>query len=102
MAGSFLLISDEHIVKQSKKSMLQNTNILSYQRGKPARKVAALTFSFFPTILNIFIYYLKFIYNDLLKIFNVVGNLMKKCGHHDLLLRRIAKVGRKVGSKKNN
>ena len=40
-------------------------------------------------------------YNDFLKNnkFNIVGNLKKKCGHHDRLFRRIAKVGRKVGVK---
>ena len=33
------------------------------------------------------------------KIFHIVGNLKKKCGHHDLLLSRIAKVGKKLGVK---
>ena len=45
-------------------------------------------------IYKYLIYYIKFLYNDFLKIF---GNL--KCGHLDLLFRRIAKVGRKVGVK---
>ena len=46
-----------------------------------------------------FINNLYLIYYDFLKIFNIVRNLKKKCGHHDLLLSRIAKVGRKVGFK---
>ena len=37
------------------------------------------------------------IYNDFSKIFKIV--VKKKCGHHDLLFRRITKVGRKVGVK---
>jgi len=45
-------------------------------------------------IYKYLIYYIKFLYNDFLKIF---GNL--KCGHLDLIFRRIAKVGRKVGVK---
>ena len=32
-------------------------------------------------------------------IFDIIGNLKKKCGHLDLLFRRIAKIVRKVGVK---
>ena len=44
----------------------------------------------------IFINSLFIIYYNFLKIFNTVENLKKRCGHHALLYRRIAKVGRKV------
>ena len=37
-------------------------------------------------------YFKFFIYNDFLRIFDIVGNLKTKCGHLDLLFRRIAKV----------
>ena len=51
----FLFISDKHIDKQSKISMLQN-NVYN----------------------SLFI-----IYYDFLRICNIVGNCRKKCGHHE-------------------
>ena len=45
------------------------------------------------------IFYEKFINNDFLKEFDIVGNWKIKCGecgHLNLLFGRIAKVGRKV------
>ena len=42
---------------------------------------------------------LCFIYNAFLKIFDIVGNLKKGCGYLDLLYKRVAKVGAKVGVK---
>ena len=33
------------------------------------------------------------------KIFNIIENLKQKCGYLDMLYRRIAKVGAKVGVK---
>ena len=63
----FLFISDEHIVKQSKQ--------VCYK--------------------IIFINSLFIIIYDFLKIFNIVGNLRKKCGHHEKSWR---KVGVKVAT----
>ena len=45
------------------------------------------------SINSLFIIYNVF--NDFSTIFKIVGK--EKCGHHDLLYRRITKVGRKVG-----
>ena len=50
--------------------------------------------------INILLIYYENLYTMIfLKIFNIIGNLKKKCGYLDLLYRQIAKVGAKVGVK---